>query len=83
MIRSGMAGEAALAHVHALASQGHRVLDVDGFRVVPEGYMASLDLILDLSLAPMPIEEAVSRANAFIADHAAEDVLFEVVSGGS
>jgi hypothetical protein len=59
------------------------VLGIDGFRVVPEGYIASLDLILDLSIAPMPLEEAASRASAFIAHHAAEDVLFEVVSDGS
>lgn len=59
------------------------MLGVDGFRVVPEGHMASLDLILDLSLVPMPVYEASLRASAFIAENAARDVLFEVVSDGS
>lgn len=82
MIDGIMTGEAALAHIRTLAYQGRRVLGIGGFRVVPEGHMASLDLILDLSIVPMPIEEALSRAGAFVADHDAEGVLFEVVSDG-
>lgn len=82
MIDGGMTGEAALAHVQTLASPARRLLGIEGFRMVPESYIELLDLMLSLSIVPIPIE-AAARASAFVADYAADDVLFEIVSDGS
>lgn len=58
---------------------GGRVLGVDGFRVVPEGFVAALDLILDLSGRTITRQQAAEEATSFIVSHGAVDVVFEVV----
>lgn len=65
--------------IRSAVKNGHRVLGVDGFRVVPEGFVASLDLILDLSVGPTPMLVAATAAIQFVTSHAADDVVFEVV----
>ena len=80
MSNGRLTAAAAVAHVQALLARGHRVLGIDGFRVVPGGHLAALDLILDLSGCHLRVEEAASQALAFIEAHAGDDVLFEVVS---
>lgn len=75
-----LGAESAIAIIADLAAQGHLILGIDGFRIVPTGHMASLDLILDLSFQPRAVEEAARLATAFVTEHAAPDVLFEVVS---
>jgi hypothetical protein len=52
---------------------------VDGFRIVPEGYMASLDLVLDVSDKLLTFDVAAARTIEFIRSNAASDVVFEVV----
>lgn len=54
---------------------------VDGFQIVSEGYIGRLDLILDLS-SPMQEPEVAERiALEFVSEHAAKDIMFEVVEG--
>ena len=73
----------AIAQIKAAARAGRRVLGVDGFKVVPEGHLASLDLILDLSTRPMTHAAAAETAIEFIAARSADDMLFEVVIEGA
>lgn len=58
-----------------------QILGVDGFRAVPGGYEASLDLILDLSTKPRSVSEAAAQADAFVRANATDDVTFEIVTG--
>lgn len=69
----------ALERIKAATECGDRVLGVDGFRVVPGGLAAPLNLILDLSVKPMTRELAAAEAAEFVALHGADDVVFEVV----
>lgn len=70
-------GADATARIRSSARDGWKVLGVDGFRLMPEGYVASLDLILDLSSSGLTAE---AEALGFISKHAAADVMFEVVT---
>jgi transcriptional regulator GlxA family with amidase domain len=72
----------ALERIRSASENGARILGVDGFRVVPEGFIAALDLVLDLSVRSMSIEAAATAAEQFITSRAADDVLFEVVMEG-
>lgn len=73
-------GADATARIRSSARDGWKVLGVDGFRLMPEGYVASLDLILDLSSSGLTAEAAEAEALGFISKHAAADVMFEVVT---
>jgi hypothetical protein len=68
----------AIASIHEKARHGVRILGVDGFTVVPEGFRADLDLILDVSNRPMTAEQAAAESVAFIEKHARSDVIWEV-----
>jgi hypothetical protein len=67
--------------VEVAVKENRRVLGVDGFRIVPQGHIGSLDLILDVSNRPMPAEVAAAITIQFIRSNAADDVMFEVVLG--
>jgi hypothetical protein len=54
------------------------LLGLDGFTVVPDGFRADLDLLLDVSDRPMTAEEAAAEAEAFIDKNARPDVIWEV-----
>jgi hypothetical protein len=69
----------AIERIASATGCGGRVLGVDGFHVVPKGFIAALDLILDLSTRSMTPEQAAGEATRFISLHAAADVVFEVV----
>jgi hypothetical protein len=71
----------AVQRITSCNSNGKRLLGVDGFQIVSEGYIGRLDLILDLS-SPMQEPEAAERiALKFVSEHAARDIMFEVVEG--
>jgi hypothetical protein len=69
----------AVERIKSATDRGGRILGIDGFRVVPEGFVASPDLILDLSTRPMARDDAAAAAISFVAVHEARDVVFEVV----
>ena len=73
-----LSADQAIAYLRKCSSDNIKVFGVDGFILVPEGYIASLDLILDLSEPPRTVDEAASQAEMFIKEHARPDVLFEV-----
>lgn len=81
MLAERLSGADAVERIVSITACGCRVLGVDGFRVVPEGFEAALDLILDLSTKPTPRQQAAEEAKKFIVLHAADDVFFEVVFG--
>lgn len=79
MIERLTAGET-VERIRALQQQDQLILGVDGFRSVPGGYVASLDLILDLSTRALSVNEAASQAEQFVAREGGDDVTFEIVS---
>ena len=68
----------AIASIRESARAGVRILGLDGFTVVPDGYTADLDLLLDVSNRPMSAEEAAAEAEAFVNANARPDVVWEV-----
>ena len=68
----------AIASIQESTRAGVRIFGLDGFTVVPDGFMAELDLLLDVSNRPMSVEEAAADAKAFIDKHARSDVVWEV-----
>lgn len=70
--------ENALRMIEAAAAENRRVLGADGFRIVPDGYVAALDLILDVS-TDNAAEVALAKATAFIRANSSEEVVFELV----
>jgi hypothetical protein len=73
-----VSAEDAIASIRASTQGGIRILGVDGFTVVPEGFRADLDLMLDVSDPPMTAEQAAAESLAFIEKHARPDVIWEV-----
>jgi len=70
----------AVERIRSFRLAGRQVLGIDGFQIVPDGHIARLDLILDLSLQPMAAEAAEMAALQFVAANDADDVMFEVVA---
>jgi hypothetical protein len=68
----------AIASIRESAQGGVRILGVDGFTVVPEGFRADLDLMLDVSELTMTAEQAAAESVAFVQNHARPDVIWEV-----
>jgi len=68
----------AIASIRECVRAGVQILGLDGFVVTPEGFMADLDLMLDVSERPMTVEEAATEAEAFINKNARSDVVWEV-----
>ena len=68
----------AIACIRKCAEDGVKILGLDGFVVVPEGFVAALDLLLDISGQNLATEEAAARAEAFVRAKARPDVLWEV-----
>ena len=73
-----LAASDAIASIREYTSAGVRILGLDGFTVVPEGFRADLDLLLDVSNRPMTAEEAAAEAEAFVNAKARPDVVWEV-----
>ena len=71
---------AAIERIRAHLERDEPILGVDGFRAVPGGVMAPIDLILDLSSCGLSVSEAAAEAEAFVAAHAGDDVTFEIVA---
>ncbi len=74
-----LSAQVAIERVKHHRQQNTLILGVDGFRTVPDGYVAPLDLILDLSTKRLSVKDAAAQAEAFVNAHAADDVTFEVV----
>ena len=68
----------AIASIREFTRAGVRILGLDGFTAVPEGFRADLDLLLDVSDRPMTAEEAAAEAEAFVNANARPDVVWEV-----
>jgi hypothetical protein len=68
----------AIASIRESTRAGVRILGLDGFTIVPEGFRADLDLLLDVSNRPMTAEEAAAEAEAFVNANARPDVVWEV-----
>ncbi|AXU21276.1 hypothetical protein C7W88_20430 (plasmid) [Novosphingobium sp. THN1] len=79
MLTTILKADEAVRQIETAIRGNRRVVGVDGFRVVPQGIIAALDLILDVSSEPMEPEEAAIKSIQFIYLNAADDVLFEVV----
>jgi hypothetical protein len=73
-----VAAAEAIASIRERTLAGVRILGLDGFTIVPEGFRADLDLLLDVSNRPMTAEEAASEAEAFVNANARPDVVWEV-----
>jgi hypothetical protein len=67
-----------LALIAKYARDGVRVLGVEGFVTVPEGYIAYLDLILDVSAPEVSSAEGWATADAFVREKDRPNVLWEV-----
>lgn len=68
----------AIISIREHAQAGVQILGVDGFVVVPEGFRADFDLMLDVSTGPMTVDGAAAEAESFISEHARSDVVWEV-----
>ena len=79
MLTDMLTADEAVKQIGSAVASKRRVLGVDGFRIVPEGYIAALDLILDVSNKPMTFEAAAAKTVEFIRSNTASDVVFEVV----
>ena len=73
-----VAAAEAIASIRQCTLDGVRILGVDGFTVVPEGFRADFDLMLDVSDRPMTAEQAAAESVAFIEKHGRSDVIWEV-----
>lgn len=79
MLSKMLPADEAEKQIGSAVASNRRVLGVDGFRIIPGGYMAALDLILDVSSKPMTFEMAAAKTVEFIRSNAASDLVFEVV----
>ena len=68
----------AIASMRECVEAGLRVLGVDGFVVVPDGFVAALDLVLDVSDRNLTVAKAAAEAEAFVVSKARPEVLWEV-----
>jgi hypothetical protein len=68
----------AIASIREYAQAGVQILGVDGFVVVPEGFVAAVDLVLDVSGQTLTVEQAAAEAETFVHSKARPDVLWEV-----
>jgi hypothetical protein len=68
----------AIAAIRKCADEGVQILGLDGFVVVPDGFIAALDLLLDTSDRNLTVEEAAAEAEAFVAAKGRSDVAWEV-----
>jgi hypothetical protein len=68
----------AIASIRKCAQDGVQILGVDGFVVVTEGFVAALDLLLDVSGQNLTVEEAAAEAETFVHSKARPDVVWEV-----
>lgn len=65
----------AIACIRKCVEDGVQILGLDGFVVVPEGFMAALDLLLDVSAQNLTVTQAASEAEAFVRLKGRADVL--------
>ena len=61
----------AIAAIRKCANEGVQILGLDGFVVVPEGFVAALDFLLDTSGRNLTVEEAAAEAEAFVTEKGA------------
>ena len=54
------------------------MLGVDGFVLVPDGFVADLDLVLDVSGPDLSVKEAAMDAEAFVVSKDRPGVVWEV-----
>ena len=68
----------ALAAIRKCAEDGAQILGLDGFLVAPEGFLAPLDFLLDVSGKGLTAGQAAAQAEAFVLLKDRPDVLWEV-----
>ena len=75
--------ERAIELVQSCGRDDRVILGLDGFEVVSEGYIARLDLILDLSIGDAHLQRSPAslacEAEGFIKARAATNIVWEVV----
>ncbi|NJB95848.1 MULTISPECIES: hypothetical protein [Sphingomonas] len=76
-----LTGDDAIARIKLCTATGGQVLGVDGIEIAAEGHVGRLDLILDLSARAITPEAAGQEAIGFVGAHAADNILFDVVTG--
>lgn len=67
----------AIACIRKCAEAGVQILGVDGF-VVPDGFVAALDLLLDVSGQNLTVEQAATEAEMFVQSKGRPDVVWQV-----
>jgi len=68
----------AIGAIRRYAQEGVRILGVEGFEVVPDGIVAHIDLILDLSVIEMNAVEAASEAEDFVRATDRPNLIWEI-----
>ena len=68
----------AIAYIRKCAEAGVQILGVDGFVVVPDGFVAALDLLLDVSGQNLTVEQAATEAEMFVQSKGRPDVVWQV-----
>ena len=79
MLTDKLTAAEAVKQIGSAVAGNRRVLGVDGFRILPEGHKAALDLILDVSNKQMTLEAAAAKTVELIRSNTASDVVFEIV----
>lgn len=75
-----LSSESALDDIKRYRLENRRILGVDGFVIVGSGYVARIDLVLDLTTDPMDIGRSLDLAEAFIIKNSNENTVFEIVT---
>jgi hypothetical protein len=73
-----LSSDEAIASIRDCAQAGIEILAVEGFEVVPEGFVALLDLIFSVSEKGLTIQKAAAEAETFVRARARPDVIWEV-----
>ena len=70
----------ALVEIQRYEAKGSKILGIEGFEIVDDGYIARLDLILDLSADPCAVARSHQLAEQFVRAHASENIEFEIIA---
>jgi hypothetical protein len=68
----------AIAAIRKCAEDGVQIIGLDGFVAVPDGFLAPLDLLLDVSDKGLTADQAAAQAEGFVLLKDRPNVLWEV-----
>lgn len=75
-----LSSESALDAIRKYRLKNKRILGIDGFEIVDEGYVARIDLVLDLTTSIMTTGRSIDLAEDFILKNSAGNIVFEIVT---